>query len=526
MIEPTPATGEPDEEPTPEAPEAASDDDGRYRRRVAVVLALLAVLGAWINILHDDAATNESYHARETTRVAVDGMRANVNRATVEGLEVDLDAEREVLVLTGRLDAGDGLAGLDQEVNGLDRPELERALTLEAARLDLKRRALAETRVTYNNRASQYETVLTTLAVALFLVAFTLVLNRRTRPPILIPGLVLAAYVAGWAIWIHARDVPTTSDAAIEAVAEGQTAVSYGESEVAVAAFSRGIELDGDLVAGWSGRSLASFETVNPDFTNTLAVVTTDGRQVDQARRDAEEAIRLGQDQDFQGLLLSGLYRFYDQDYDGAVERLEEAGELNDRSPELFVLLAGAELARGDDEAAAAAFEAAAGVLDTDAASVQNRQIFAEALTLLEFIEHVDPDRAPSVDVARDLLVTRERELVTGRSDHEPLPDGAGVALDRLVLEGDEVVLDLSWTDLPASTDMSVYLYEQPATDGAFVQAAEMARFLTESGDGAIEGSVAIDRNCRPVALRLDVYLDGVLAESFDAPGGEATCGT
>ncbi|OWY61027.1 hypothetical protein B7486_66010, partial [cyanobacterium TDX16] len=53
------------------AAEVAADEPEPYQRRVAVVLALLAVIGAWIGIMHSDAATNESFYARETTRTAV-----------------------------------------------------------------------------------------------------------------------------------------------------------------------------------------------------------------------------------------------------------------------------------------------------------------------------------------------------------------------------------------------------------------------------------------------------------------------
>ncbi len=522
------AGAEPATSPGRSAAAAADQEerDNRYRRRVAVVLALLAVIGAWINILESDAGTNESHYARETTRVAVDSLRANVNRATVLGLETDVDAEQQTLVQSGRLEADAAGSGEGRDsLAGVDREALGRTLTLEANRLDLERKALAETRVTFNNRASQYQTVLTTLAVALFLVGFTMVLSRKTRPPILVPGLVLAAYVVGWALWIHHREVPFTPDDAIEAVAAGDTATTYGELDGAIRAYDRAIELDSDFVPAYNGRSLAAFLAANPDFRRTLAVVSTEGELVDQARQDADEAVRLGLDQDFAGLLLSGLYRFYDGDYDGAVRRLDEAAAVNDRSPEVHVVMGVAELARGNPEAVAAAFAAAGDLLDTEGASVQNREVVAEALTLLEFVEHTDPSLASRVAEVRDRLAERERELVTGQSDQPELPDRVALRLDRMALDGDEVVLDLAWSGLPDSTDVSLYLYEQPADGAAFVQAPELARFSEESSDGRARGSVAIERACRPVALRLDVYLDGVLTESFDAPGGEATCG-
>ncbi|MEL7206639.1 MAG: hypothetical protein AAGK32_00140 [Actinomycetota bacterium] len=528
-----------------DAADVEAADDGveerdPFKRRVAVVLAVLGVVGGWIGILRIDAATNESFYARETTRTAVQSLRANVNQSTVEGLEIDLDAERAALGLAApfREDGLGGLAGatvspeqqLAEEeaiaaISSQDREVIARQLTQEAERLDLTRSALAETRVTYNNRTSQYETVLTTLAVALFLVGFTLVLGKRTRPPVLVPGLLLAAYVAGWAIWIHQRDIPTTSEVAIESAATAGMHTAFGEFREAEVEYTNAIEEDDDFVAAYTGRSIASFLAANPDFQTNLAVVDAEGELAAQALADAEEAVELGQDNDFASLLVSGIYRFYAGDYDGAVDRLQASTEINTTAPEAYFLLAAAELARGEVERAGDAADAGVELLDTTGASDQNRAYTADLFTLLEQVGAAVPEQADAAAQARSDLAAAEAALVFGP---DGLGDGSGGSFELVEATFADGVLDttIAYEGLPEGAAVSIYVYERPGPDAAFVQAAELARFAElDAGSGELSGSVDLVRSCEPVELRYDLYVNGEPAASLEADGVPAqTC--
>ena len=513
-----------------------------YKRRVAVILAVLGVVGAWIGILHTDSGNHESTFARETTRTAVGSLRANVNQSTVAGLGTDLDAEQAAIGVAAQFQTGvpgaevdaaaaqdlaeetelssTAAAGIDQA----DRAELERDLTVEAHRMDLRREALAETRVTYNNRTSQYETVLTTLAVALFLVGFTLVLSRRVRPPVLVPGLLLAVYVAGWALWIHQRDIPTTSDAAIDVAAEAAMQADFGDFEASVTGFTDAIDLDDDFVAAYTGRSIAGFLVVNPDFLDTLAVVETKGPEVDRARDDVERAIDLGESDDFGSLVVSGIYRFYDGNYDGAVDRFLAAVDLNGQAPEAFLLLTAAELARGDTVAADAALEEAVGLLDLQEASASTREFSADLFTLLEQVQAAVPERAEDVDAGRGRLAVGEGSLVFDDELSGEAPDGVEFELADSDFSEGVLSADFTYTGLPEGSAVSLYVYEQPRDGVPFAQASDLARFLTIGGSGGFGGEAEVVRACEPVAFRYDFYVDGGFVTSIEGPGGEATC--
>ncbi len=515
----------------PNHADSGADDIDPYKRRVAVVLALLGVLGAWIGIVRIDSANNEATYARETTRTAVQSLRANVNRAVVAGLEVDLDAEQAALALAEPAlpeDLGDpeeaaDLLGSAEGLGEQDREDLARDQTFEAEQLDLTRKALAQTRVTYNNRTSQYETVLTTLAVALFLVGFTLVLDRRTRPPVLVPGVILAAYVAGWAVFLHQKDVPTTDPAAIDAAAEGAVHDAFGEFDAATERYSTAIGIDEDFVAGYTGRSLSSFLAVNPDFPATRAVVHAEGPEVDLALADAEEAVRLGDGRDFAGLFLAGLYRFYGGDYEGAIDHLDRAAAINDRAAEVPLAVAASELGAGDLDAATEAIDRAVGLLDLDEDSDRNRALAADLFSLIEQVQVAVPERAADVDEVRRRLALGEAGLVFAQVDGQ-VPAGARVSLDDGRFEAGTLTVGLAYEGMPEDAALSVYVYEHPTESAAPVQPAELARFVRVTGDGASSGSVPVDRTCRPVAFRVDVYVEGAFAGSFPFDGSPPTC--
>ncbi len=253
-------------------------------------------------------------------------------------------------------------------------------------------------------------------------------------------------------------------------------------------------------------------------------MVDTASAAARSAFSDAERAMALGDGRDLPAVVESGAYRFFAGDYDGAVERLDQADALADSSPEVAVLRAAAELARGDGAGVQASVDEALARLDTMQASAENRAVAADLFTLLEWVRAHEPERADGADALKDQLAAGETALVVGRELSGEVPEGAAVAVDELAVDGDERSLTLSHEGLPDDTAVSVYLYEQPADGASFVQAAEMARFGLLSESGSISGTATLTRACAPVALRLDVYLDGAPAGSFDAPGGPATC--
>lgn len=285
-------------EQDPDAPGEAPDGDevveSRYRRRVGITLALLAILGASIGLLQTAASSNESAKAREATRLAVEAQTAQV---LAEGLDASVrDAfaqvesfeSRPVFSRSQNLGEALGLSpdpdlaaqrlataqqSLEQSFTG--RLDLE-ALGRTAAATELFQKAAVAERIEWNAKASQYETVLTVLAIAVFLVGFTLVLGRKLRPPIAVPGALLALYCLGWAVVIYSHPIPSVDDDAVKQTAAGEVALQRIEGAEAVADFDAALEADPGYVPALSGRALARVVEDNPDLLETLAVTSPD----------------------------------------------------------------------------------------------------------------------------------------------------------------------------------------------------------------------------------------------------------
>lgn len=520
------------------APETEQDEDAPYKRRVAILLASLALLGAWIGILHMNAATNEARFARETTRTAVSSQAAaEVEQAVlrlVDQVEVEADTLGFRPTYTIDASAVTGLEGVDAQARlseaqqtveqVLNRnPGTLHELKRTARRRNLASAALTETRITWNARASQYETVLTTLGIAIFLVGFTLVLSRRIRPPILIPGLALALYCFGWAVFIYLKPIPSTAPAAIDDTAQGETLLGEGRTEQAIAAFDDAIAADDDYLAPYEQRSIAHFVAANPDFFPTGAITDTDSRNFAAALDDATRALELGGDQSAVTLAVSAALAFADGDHDLAARRLTQASEVNDQAPGVLLYLSAAEVARGDVDAAKRARDRAVALLSATDPSNRNRQLAAAYYTALERVVQDVPAHAVAARQLRDELVELETSFVSGERVSGTAPDGVSLQVNDIVVADDTVDADLDVDGVGSDDTVTILVYERPVPDGAWVQPPTLSYIgpLVEAGSAP---PLRAERACQPTEFRVDLYVNGAAADSATFPGAEPTC--
>jgi tetratricopeptide (TPR) repeat protein len=534
---PTTADG-PDDPSQRPPPDGADDEDAPYKRRVGVLLAGLAVLGAWIGILHINAATNESNTARQTTRIAVEAQASAVVEQTVLRLveQVELEADTLGLRPTFTGDASE-IPGLDdtaaqarlseaqQEITQVLRrnPGTLHELKRTARRRSLTQAALTETRITWNARASQYETVLTTLGIAIFLVGFTLVLSRRIRPPILVPGVALALYCFGWAVHIYLKPIPSTAPAAIDSTAQGEVLFSEGQVTGAIAAFDDAIAVQDDYLTPYEDRSIAHFVAANPDFFTTGAITDTESPEFVAALDDATEALDLGGDQSVVTMVVSGVLAFADGDYDTAVRRLTAASELNDQTPGALLYLSAAETARGNGDAADRWRDRAVALLSETEPSDRNRQLAAAYYTALEWVAYDVPEQADAARAQRDELVELETSFVSGERVSGTAPDEVTLTINDIVVGDDTVDFDLAVDGVGADDTVTLLAYERPVPDGPWVQPPTLSYIGPLVAPGSAPPLQA-ERACRPTEFRVDLYVNGAPADSATSPGVEPTC--
>ena len=266
------------------------------------------------------------------------------------------------------------------------------AISEEARRLSLEQRAVVDQRITWNARASQYETVLTTLAIAIFLIGFTMVVGPRIRPPFVGPGLLLALFCFGWAVHIYLKPIPEVDLPAISATAAGEVALAQGRAEDAVDDFDTAIEASDTYAPAFAGRGLARLVVANPDLLTSLAITDQSPQVVDAAVADLDRAFELGATKDAQAVAIAALARIVGEDWDAAATLLEDAVDEQQRTPGLQLWRSAIAVAQDDPTTASEWLERATDQMTAMQGTDTNRTLAAQYLTLLEFVG----DRVPS----------------------------------------------------------------------------------------------------------------------------------
>jgi tetratricopeptide (TPR) repeat protein len=523
------------------APATEPERRDRFMPEIAISLALLVVLGAGLAILQVQASANESNTARATTRVAVQAMRANVVAATVAGLAPQLDAERAFLAFRRPLTPGapslaaavgiptskartDGsLRVAQQAVPDLGAGKLLPELQTDAERLTLKQRALAKTRVTWNDRSTQYTTVIAVLAIAIFLVGFGLVVGGSIRGSAYTLGVAVGLFAAAWAVRIYSLPIPSTPEKAITATARGAVLTGNGDFRAALAQYDAAVRTAGDYAAAYSGRARARLLAANPDYPVTRAVTDLTGRSVAEALLDARKAHELDS-RDILATSLLALTSFYDGDYEKARSATSAAIEINPKVPDLWLLRSATDVALGDQPAASAALARALGLLKTAEPSQQTRLLASTYLSYMAWLERYDPAHAAGARKLANRVVSVETAFTLGRALPKHAPATGTVSVTRLRFVQGKLMLRLRWARLPAGTALTGIAYEQPLPRGAWTQPPDLALFATVAGSGERTIAVPLRRACKPTSVRVDVFLNGMPTLSRIGPGVPATC--
>ena len=522
--------------PAPEPPEG-----DRLKPLIAITLSVLVVMGAGLAILQTRASSNESNTARETTRVAVEAMRANVVADMVAGLAPQLRAERAFLpfrrpldpdapslaeaagVPTSKAEIAGNLRVAQQAVPNLGAERLLPTLQTRAELLTLRQRALATTRITWNDRSTQYTTVIAVLAVAIFLVGFGLVVGGPIRGSAFGLGLAVGLFAAGWAVWVHALPIPSTPESAIRQAARGTVLTANGDYRAALAQYDAALRTADNYATAYSGRARAGLLAANPDYPVTRAVTDLSGRSVVAALRDARTARRLDS-RDILATSLVAVTSFYAGDYRQALSATDAAIGINANVPDLWLLKSATDVGLGDQPAAGAALTHGIGLLHGGAPSLQTRLLASTYLSDMAWLQRHDPAHAAVSRRLANRVVSVETAFTLGQALPRNAPARGKVSVSRLRFAGGRLTLKLRWVGFPAGTALTAIGYERPLPQGAWTQASALALFATVAGSGMRTIVVPLQRACSPAGVRVDVYLNGAPALSGTGPGVPATC--
>ncbi|HEX3561404.1 MAG TPA: tetratricopeptide repeat protein [Solirubrobacterales bacterium] len=513
----------------------------RFKQHIAISLALLVVVGAGTAILQVQASNKESNSARQTTRIAVQAMRANVVADTVAGVTPELEADRDFLAFrrpltpdAPSLAAAAGVNASQGQTTGslliarhavpdLGADKLLPSLETGAQRLTLSQRALATTRITWNDRSTQYTTVIAVLAVAIFLVGFGLVVGGPIRGSAYTLGLCVGLFAAAWAGWIYFLPIPSTPATAIEAAARGAVLTQNGHYRAAVARYEAAVAAKGDYATAYAGLSRARLLAANPDYQVTGAVTDLSSRSISDAVLDARKAHVLDS-RDILSASLLGLTSFFQGDYEQALEATDAAIGTNSSVPDLWLLASAIQAARGDQRAANAALSRAVRILRGTEATQRTRLLASTYLNYLAWLERYDPAQAAAARKLTNRVVAVETAFTLNHTLPKHVPTEGSVSVTGLRYAGGKLTMTLRWAGLPPGTALSGLAYERPLPHGAWTQPPPLALFATVSGAGQRDISVPLKQACRPTSVRVNVYLNGRPTLTRTGPGARATC--
>ena len=157
---------------------------------------------------------------------------------------------------------------------------------VNSTRLSEKFTAYNELANAWDNRANTFIVHLTLLAVTLSLYGLSTTLRGFMRSVFITLGTVIAGIVALWALIVTVLPVPSISEAAINAYADGVGKAWYGDTDGAIASFGQALTVKPDYAN-------ALYERGNAYYNRRGLPVRTDGFSVRPESRKKRHQPRL-----------------------------------------------------------------------------------------------------------------------------------------------------------------------------------------------------------------------------------------
>jgi len=427
-----------------------------FARRIAVAIAVATFLAAIVGFLqHQASAENGAAslraqrHAIEATgalvltqeraRVGVDAWAASLEqRVQAANLSQELlyAPESETARLEARRQQWISLADRTEQLSGITRdspdgpdqdPTFPSRLLVsssrEAIRLEALQDAANEVGGLWSNQATVYTAVLAILAVALYLLGFSLTIGvRRAKRLFAVSGVVLIVVAGAWTGTQVATSPRAPADDAADAYAEGivalGTAFDRSGLEAAERELTRAIELRPTFARAYVARSNARFRLGSPQQEGFLSVISDEALAA--SSDDLARAYELGLD-DTALIADLGFQRFLQGLREDGEASLRESIDFSTRAiarqgdnPVPRFNLGVALLAAGRSDEARAAY--AAGIARTIYVDVAARTLREEPYTEMTYVAGALADLGILVSRRTDLraVVDELRSTIVG----------------------------------------------------------------------------------------------------------------
>ena len=401
--------------------------ESRFGRNIALLIALVMLFTAIVTYMEATAASEEARMHRDGQAAALAGMAAlsyadqrmfhegNIllryqaiadQRTAEQGLAQWYQSHGDDKLATTYATSAARLGELSQRVArfgillGGDSREVlyqavERDSYLNAYQLLATERVKADAAEAYRQKADTYVSIITIMAVTLFLYGLSLTLHGRIK--YLFVGIGSSAAVAclAWVVVVASATTPEIPAPAIEQYASGQVYSDQGRYKEAIHDLKEALAqapayADAYALLGYCQLSKAQ------DSSEELAESAT----------NLSRSIELGRDRAWNWSYLSRAYYRIGK-YEEAVQASERALRLNPESLESRLGHASALLALGKTEQANEAYaQAIAEALGEEMAPVTVEEAFKEAIADLEFLTESKPQLRQRAEL--DLILLKE----------------------------------------------------------------------------------------------------------------------
>jgi tetratricopeptide (TPR) repeat protein len=519
------------------------DVDAAFKRRIALLVAVIAFFGTIASFLASHASTEEAKKMREAQRasVAAVGQGAGVAARTLTAGSGAREAEA-----VGRLaslarsraffNPGPDSAPLNEQAHLFEEAEGSLAglspLLSDAAyrdrggryaevldtgpnRLLLSQEADREAADAWGDREIGYVAVITFLAVALALLGLSVTIGGRARLLLVVPAIAITAACTVAIVWNATRPVPRTSQEAISHVVEGDLLSSEGDYKGAIRQYSRAIDLRPDYVTALGKRASAHFSAGSPQGGQYRSVTSREAnaKSVD----DLERALKHGGRD--RPLLVAdlGFGYFLQRKYGDAEKQTRRALGLG-RQPAVQANLALILAAQGRARAAGEAYATAIEEIGKRPLREEQDALFSGALNDLELLARRSPERSDLVRRFADDLVAGKVRTRVGETLGRP-PEGVDFAVRGITFRASTVQIDLEYRNIPAGTRVGYVSYVRANEHEAWRHAPELDNFEVWRAEPTGRSTVQGNQGGCPTAgqYRIDVYAEGQRVTTAEA---------
>ena len=292
--------------------------DERFKAIVVTLMSLVTILSALVAFLQNDASNRSSTLLRDGQRFAVTQMettlrsqqqlnydtyvyqqwsglswqRAQDLQAATQTAQAQVDQMTNIMQLTADFSPLTQPPYLTDLISGT--PDLARYFAeaqVEPSYWQQRREAAVDEGNAWNNKSAAYVTVLTLMAVSLFLFGLATTIGGRLRGSFVVLGIFIALAGSGWAALTVMGPVPQHHDEAVHALAQGhadmyraETLRGWGQMDAALPYFQSGVD------------HLNHALSIDPDYANALneraAAYLQAGEQQVFERQDASQFLQ------------------------------------------------------------------------------------------------------------------------------------------------------------------------------------------------------------------------------------------